>query len=90
MDRRGFLFGATATLILSPAIVRAASLMPVRGIVMDSGLPLISTDHPYYDGPERPFLDHDIETDALELVTITFSVDENGNLVKGRRLSLHR
>lgn len=30
MNRRGFLIGATATLVTAPAIVRAASLMPVR------------------------------------------------------------
>lgn len=34
MNRRGFLTGLGVTLIAAPAIVRAASLMPVRGIVM--------------------------------------------------------
>lgn len=34
MNRRSFLFGVGASLIAAPAIVRAASLMPVRGIVM--------------------------------------------------------
>lgn len=33
-SRRSFLIGATASLIAAPAIVRSASLMPVRGIVM--------------------------------------------------------
>lgn len=32
-SRRGFLFGLTASIIAAPAIVRAASLMPVRGII---------------------------------------------------------
>lgn len=32
MDRRSFLFGAGASLIAAPAIVRAASLMPVKKI----------------------------------------------------------
>lgn len=34
--RRGFITGL-ATLIAAPAIVRVASLMPVRGVVMDVG-----------------------------------------------------
>lgn len=33
-SRRSFLTGLGASLIVAPAIVRAASLMPVRGIVM--------------------------------------------------------
>lgn len=37
MNRRSFLVGAGAGLIVAPAIVRAASLMPVRGIVMRVG-----------------------------------------------------
>ena len=32
MTRRSILFGAAASLICAPAIVRAASLMPVRGL----------------------------------------------------------
>lgn len=34
MDRRSFLTGLGISLIAAPAIVRAGSLMPVRGIVM--------------------------------------------------------
>ena len=34
MDRRSFLTGLGTSLIAAPAIVRAVSLMPVRGIVM--------------------------------------------------------
>lgn len=37
LARRGFLFGAGATLVSAPAIVKACNLMPVRGIVMDAG-----------------------------------------------------
>lgn len=33
-SRRGFLIGLGA-LVAAPAVVRAASLMPVRGIIMD-------------------------------------------------------
>jgi hypothetical protein len=39
MNRRGFLLGLGAGLVASRAIVRAASLMPVRGIVMDAWPP---------------------------------------------------
>ena len=35
LSRRGFLGGAIASVVAAPAIVRAASLMPVRGLVMD-------------------------------------------------------
>ena len=34
MDRRSFLTGFGASLIAAPAIVRASSLMPVRGIIL--------------------------------------------------------
>lgn len=33
MDRRSFLFGAAASLVAAPAIVRAASLMPVKSVI---------------------------------------------------------
>ena len=49
MDRRGFLFGAGASLIAAPAIVRAASLMPVRGIIMPSE-GLVMTSHGLAEG----------------------------------------
>lgn len=34
-SRRSFLVGIGASLIAAPAVVKAASLMPVRGIVQD-------------------------------------------------------
>lgn len=42
-SRRSFLRGLGATLIAAPAVVRAASLMPIRGIVQPislEGVPL--------------------------------------------------
>lgn len=42
MNRRSFLFGASASLIAAPAIVRAASLMPIRGIVMPVTAPEVT------------------------------------------------
>lgn len=48
MNRRGFFLGLGASLVAAPAIVRAASLMPVRGIVM----PI--TDAPWVDFPSAP------------------------------------
>lgn len=32
MNRRGFLFGAAATLVAAPAIVRVASITPVKAV----------------------------------------------------------
>ena len=40
MHRRGFLKGFAA-LVAAPVIVRAGSLMPVRGIIMDARRPTI-------------------------------------------------
>lgn len=40
MDRRSFLTGLTA-LIATPAIVRASSLMPLRGVVVATEVPLV-------------------------------------------------
>jgi len=37
MHRRDFLFGLGASVVAAPAVVHAASLMPVRGIVMPVG-----------------------------------------------------
>jgi hypothetical protein len=39
MHRRSFLLGLGASLVAAPAVVRATSLMPVRGIVMPVELP---------------------------------------------------
>jgi hypothetical protein len=39
MNRRGFLFGLAASALSAPAIVRAASLMPVRALTQDLLLP---------------------------------------------------
>lgn len=82
MDRRAFLTGGLV-LISAPAIVRAASLMPVRGLIMDSGLSVRSQTHPEGHGP----VPEDINTDVLELVSFTFYVDEHGNLLGGRQVS---
>ncbi len=40
ITRRSVLIGAGASLICAPAIVRAASLMPVRGLPLQSWSPL--------------------------------------------------
>lgn len=46
-SRRKFLIGASA-LIAAPAIVKASSLMPVRGTIMDSGPVLQLPSSPMY------------------------------------------
>jgi hypothetical protein len=45
MTRRGIIVGAAALLTCTPAIVRVANLMPVRGIIL-------SIDDPSYPGPQ--------------------------------------
>jgi hypothetical protein len=37
-SRRSFLLGLGSALVAAPAVVRAASLMPVRGIIQDVGV----------------------------------------------------
>jgi hypothetical protein len=60
MDRRGLLLGLGASLIAAPAIVRAASMMPVRGIVMPvwtriMGVDFSSCEQFLPDGVEAPW-----------------------------------
>lgn len=68
MDRRSFLFGVGAALIAAPAIVRAASLMPIRGIILpidlggtfhrstiESGMPEPTWRRLYYGARDLPF-----------------------------------
>lgn len=38
LSRRNFIRGLTAGIIAAPAVVKAASLMPLRGLVLDRGL----------------------------------------------------
>ena len=48
VGRRAFLVGATSTILCAPAIVRATSLMPVRGLIMpiDASDPMGATFKP--------------------------------------------
>ena len=55
MTRRSILIGAVASLIGAPAIVRAASLMPVRGLPLQRLSPLAE----FYRG----FFYHSLESD---------------------------
>jgi hypothetical protein len=56
MTRRGILIGATATLICSPVIVRAASLMPVRQLPPEQIFPGLCQRLLYQS------LEHDLKT----------------------------
>ena len=49
ITRRNFLVTASATLIYAPAVVRAASLMQVRGVAL-------LTDRPYFGFVERLYV----------------------------------
>jgi len=46
MTRRGVLIGVAASLIFAPAVVHAASLMPVRGLIFPIGRLRWEADHP--------------------------------------------
>ena len=54
LARRSFLTGLAASALAAPAIVRAASLMPVRGIVMDAPI-WQELKYPGFNGPTRYF-----------------------------------
>jgi hypothetical protein len=41
LSRRG-IFSGLAALVAAPVVVRAASLMPVRGIIMPTGVPMMT------------------------------------------------
>lgn len=47
-SRRTFLTGLAATLVTAPAIVRASSLMPVKGIVMEVARVTFTTPYGTY------------------------------------------
>jgi hypothetical protein len=58
ITRRNLIIGASAVLITAPAIVRAATLMPVRSMI-------IRDDRIYYGFCERLAIDHRYRTGAL-------------------------
>ena len=58
MTRRSILIGAAASLICAPAVVRAASLMPVRSLPLQSLSPLGE----FYRGCFYHSLDHGLRT----------------------------
>jgi len=51
ITRRNILFGAGATLVCAPAVIRAASLMKVRGIVLSARV--FVTQRNYYGFVDR-------------------------------------
>lgn len=68
MDRRSFIRGAVS-LIAAPVVVRAASLMPVRGIVM---MPMVSPTvvaarGSLYLGGDRAYINTNGSTIWMEL-----------------------
>lgn len=81
-SRRGFILGA-ASLLVAPAIVRAASLMPIRGLVMDAGLTFSIIDPPVfrfvsvYDlaGRLEAFWDYGVPVHLIQGDTVTLDID---------------
>jgi hypothetical protein len=61
MTRRSILIGAVASLIGAPAIVRAASLIPVRGLPLQRLSPLAE----FYRGCFYHSLDHGLRTGRM-------------------------
>ena len=76
ITRRGIFIGAAATLIRAPAIVRAASLMPVRSLILP--IKRSSRLNPLGEFYRRNFyhsLDFDLRTGRSMSMTV-----ENGKL----------
>jgi hypothetical protein len=57
LSRRDLVVGTTASLICAPAVVRAASLMRVRGVLMPLGRLYWELDHPGTPYPQYGFCD---------------------------------
>ena len=77
ITRRGIFIGAAATLICAPAIVRAASLMPVRSLILP--IKRSSRLNPLGEFYRRNFyhsLDFDLRTGRSMSMTV-----ENGKIV---------
>jgi hypothetical protein len=55
ITRRSIFIGVAASLICAPAIVRATSLMPVRGVIMPLGRLHWELDHPGEPYPSEGF-----------------------------------
>ena len=72
MTRRSIFIGAVASLVCAPAIVRAASLMPVRGLP----LPLLNPLGEFYRRCFYHNLDFDLRTGRSMSMTV-----ENGKII---------
>lgn len=81
MNRRGFL-GGLGSLLAAPAIVQFASLMPVRGIIMDAGIP---DGYMVCSAEFAALLREYIENNAEEVVA---SIKENNALFGLREVRL--
>src|SRR5258708_39807608 len=83
MHRRGFLTFLGTGLIAAPAIVRAASLMPIRGIIM----PIVAGDEwfvEWRDWEEKGIFDHavaDLDLDASLMKQMKFAARRGPNFL---------
>jgi hypothetical protein len=76
VTRRNFLVRASAALVCAPAVVRAASLMPIRSVILPTGR--------YYGFVERVFLSV-VGPPATELINAGLSAEEAARELNRRR-----
>lgn len=67
--RRTFFIGASATLVCAPAIVRAASLMPVRGII-------VPVQQNYYGFVYRLWIDSLYRSGKLQGAALSHAIEQ--------------
>jgi hypothetical protein len=76
VTRRNFLIRASAALVCAPAVVLAASLMPIRSVILPTGR--------YYGFVERVFLSA-VGPPATELINTGLSAEEAARELNRRR-----
>jgi hypothetical protein len=69
IQRRQFLIGASAMPVSAPSIVRAASLMPVRRIVL-------AVQQNHYGFIDRLWIDHLYRSGELTGVALTHAIEQ--------------
>ena len=92
MTRRSIFIGAAASLICAPAIVRAASLMPVRSLILPIGAsPQLNGLGHFYRRNHYHYLDFQLRT-GLPMTDTTSNYPGEFRIIsvaEGRRMVAH-